>query len=152
MDTNPEGGVGDSGRGMSVRAWARSRGIPSSTAAKAAASGRIQRDARGLLDPERADREWVENTGSRINGRTPRPPEPQREEWVRVADALAVDRELTALLLRELVAEINRLSPALASSDDPAAIRLTLYGALRDAAAHANAKWPDVIDQFAESP
>lgn len=58
---------------MGLREWSRSRRVPLSTAYKAVKSGRITRDPDGKIDPDRADREWAENTRPRIDGRVPIP-------------------------------------------------------------------------------
>jgi len=133
---------------MTVAAWARSRGLARSSVYKALGMDRIHRDADGLLDPSRADREWAENTRPRIDGRHPGPPEPVY--IVKVDDALEVNRQWTLLLARALVAEINRLAPELARSRDAATIRETLYRALMRAAKSADAKLPAMLDEFAE--
>ena len=54
---------------MSLRAWARSRRIPLSTAHKAVRSGRISRGPGGKVDPELADREWTDSVPLRIDAR-----------------------------------------------------------------------------------
>jgi hypothetical protein len=46
------------GSTMSLRSWARSRGIPVSTAYNAAATGYLSRLPDGRVDPETADREF----------------------------------------------------------------------------------------------
>jgi hypothetical protein len=54
---------------VTISEWARSRGIPSSTAGHAATSGRITRDGRGRVDPAQADREWNSNGRARVDSR-----------------------------------------------------------------------------------
>ena len=48
--------------GMSIRAYARHRGVSDTAVHKAIRTGRIQPEADGTIDPERADREWQQNT------------------------------------------------------------------------------------------
>lgn len=48
--------------GISIRAYARHRGVSHVAVKKAIDTGRITPEADGTLDPERADREWAENT------------------------------------------------------------------------------------------
>lgn len=48
--------------GISIRAYARHRGVSHVAVKKAIDTGRITPEADGSLDPERADREWAENT------------------------------------------------------------------------------------------
>jgi hypothetical protein len=47
---------------ISVRAYARRRGVSHVAVLKAIKSGRIARQANGKLDPEKADRQWAEHT------------------------------------------------------------------------------------------
>jgi len=54
---------------MSLRAWARSRQIPLSTAHKAVRSGRISRGPDGSIDPHVADAEWAGSMPLRIDAR-----------------------------------------------------------------------------------
>ena len=48
--------------GLSIRAYARHRGVSHVAVKKAIDSGRITPEADGTLDPERADAEWAKNT------------------------------------------------------------------------------------------
>lgn len=48
--------------GISIRAYARHRGVSDAAVRKAIASGRITPEADGTLDPQRADAEWARNT------------------------------------------------------------------------------------------
>lgn len=47
---------------MSYRAYARHRGVSPEAVSKAVKTGRITVDANGRIDPERADKDWAENT------------------------------------------------------------------------------------------
>lgn len=82
-------------RSMSLRQWAESREVPLSTAHKAAKAGRITRRADGRLDPEKADREWMERTREHVNARVPRVPLVNEAEAAR---AQAVDAAAAQLL------------------------------------------------------
>ncbi|MFN4342888.1 MAG: elements of external origin [Azonexus sp.] len=68
--------------GISIRAYARHRGVSDAAVRKAIAAGRITPEADGTLDPERADAEWARNTEAPRNGtraepvRVAVPPEP----------------------------------------------------------------------------
>ena len=68
--------------GLSIRAYARQRGVSDTAVRKAIAAGRITPDPDGTIDPARADREWDRNTesvapGSRTGAvRVPVAPEP----------------------------------------------------------------------------
>src|SRR5579885_3877211 len=48
--------------GLSIRAYARHRGVSDAAVRKAIAAGRITPEADGTLDPQRADAEWARNT------------------------------------------------------------------------------------------
>jgi hypothetical protein len=48
--------------GLSIRAYARHRGVSHVAVKKAIDSGRITPEADGTLDPQRADAEWAKNT------------------------------------------------------------------------------------------
>jgi hypothetical protein len=60
---------------MGQREYARSRGLPVATVAKAVKSGRIDRLANGRIDPRAADATWAGRTRSRVDGRVPRAPD-----------------------------------------------------------------------------
>lgn len=48
--------------GMSIRAYARHRGVTDTAVHKAIRTGRITPEPDGTLDPVRADQEWAQNT------------------------------------------------------------------------------------------
>jgi hypothetical protein len=54
--------------GLSIRAYARHRGVSHVAVKKAIDAGRITPEADGTIDPEQADRQWEQNTA------TPRKP------------------------------------------------------------------------------
>jgi hypothetical protein len=68
--------------GLSIRAYARHRGVSDAAVRKAIAAGRITPEGDGTLDPERADAEWARNTEAPRTGtrarvvKTAVPPEP----------------------------------------------------------------------------
>jgi hypothetical protein len=53
--------------GLSIRAYARHRGVSHVAVKKAIDSGRITLDADGTIEPGRADKEWARNTVSSAN-------------------------------------------------------------------------------------
>ena len=70
--------------GLSIRAYARHRGVSDTAVHKAIRSGRITPEADGTIDPDRADREWAKNTetpraGTRQGTVTTRVTEPEGE-------------------------------------------------------------------------
>lgn len=50
--------------GLSIRAYARHRGVSHVAVKKAIDTGRISQESDGTIDPARADREWEQNTAS----------------------------------------------------------------------------------------
>lgn len=54
--------------GLSIRAYARHRGVSDAAVRKAIAAGRITPEGDGTVDPERADAEWARNTEAPRNG------------------------------------------------------------------------------------
>ena len=50
--------------GLSIRAYARHRGVSDTAVHKAIRTGRITPEADGSVDPERADQDWARNTGT----------------------------------------------------------------------------------------
>ncbi|MFN3595625.1 MAG: hypothetical protein ACK4TK_13260, partial [Thiobacillaceae bacterium] len=48
--------------GLSIRAYARHRGVSHVAVKKAIDSGRITPEADGTIDPDRADRDWTRNS------------------------------------------------------------------------------------------
>lgn len=50
--------------GLSIRAYARHRGVSHVAVKKAIDTGRISKETDGTIDPDRADREWEQNTAS----------------------------------------------------------------------------------------
>ena len=56
--------------GLSIRAYARHRGVSHVAVKKAIDTGRISQETDGTINPEQADREWQQNTAS------PRKPSP----------------------------------------------------------------------------
>ncbi len=59
--------------GLSIRAYARHRGVSDAAVRKAIAAGRITPEADGTVDPDRADAEWARNTEAPRNGTRARP-------------------------------------------------------------------------------
>ena len=54
--------------GISIRAYARHRGVSDAAVRKAIAAGRITPEADGTIDTERVDREWARNSAAPRNG------------------------------------------------------------------------------------
>ena len=54
--------------GLSIRAYARHRGVTDTAVHKAIQSGRIATEPDGTIDPDRADQDWARNTESPRSG------------------------------------------------------------------------------------
>jgi hypothetical protein len=61
--------------GISIRAYARLRGVNHGAVRKAIETGRITPNSDGSIDPERADREWFLKTNPRMDYARPSPPQ-----------------------------------------------------------------------------
>ena len=59
--------------GISIRAYARHRGVSDAAVRKAISAGRITPEADGTVDPDRADAEWARNTEAPRTGTRARP-------------------------------------------------------------------------------
>lgn len=66
--------------GISIRAYARHRGVTDTAVHKAIRAGRVTPEADGTIDTDRADREWARNTD------TPKKGTQQRAESVTVRE------------------------------------------------------------------
>ena len=66
--------------GISIRAYARHRGVTDTAVHKAIRAGRVTPEADGTIDADRADREWARNTD------TPKKGTQQRAESVAVRE------------------------------------------------------------------
>ena len=66
--------------GLSIRAYARHRGVSDTAVHKAIRTGRITPEADGTIDPQRADRDWAKNSD------TPREGTARRAETVPVKE------------------------------------------------------------------
>lgn len=66
--------------GISIRAYARHRGVTDTAVHKAIRAGRVTPEADGTIDIDRADREWARNTD------TPKKGTQQRAESVAVRE------------------------------------------------------------------
>lgn len=66
--------------GISIRAYARHRGVTDTAVHKAIRAGRIAPEADGTIDAERADRDWAQNSAAPPAGtRTPAAKVPNQE-------------------------------------------------------------------------
>lgn len=86
--------------GLSIRAYARHRGVSHVAVMKAIEAGRITQQADGTLDPEQADREWEQNTAS------PRKKSPMQNHTTAEAISSATSPNGTSLLQARTVNEV----------------------------------------------
>lgn len=70
--------------GLSIRAYAKARGVSHVAVLKAARAGRIQLEPDGTIDPAKADASWARSTDP---GRTKAKPEPIAEKLRPVGEA-----------------------------------------------------------------
>jgi len=83
--------------GVSIRAYARHRGVAESTVRKALASGRITSEPDGTIDPAKADAAWKANTNvakRRKRKRVPKAAGARRVEGAGVAEAEKSSNEI----------------------------------------------------------
>jgi hypothetical protein len=66
--------------GLSIRAYARHRGVSDTAVHKAIQSGRITPEGDGTIDPDRADRDWARNTEN------PRSGTKQQTPWIKAPE------------------------------------------------------------------
>ncbi len=78
--------------GLSIRAYARHRGVSDTAVHKAIRAGRITPEADGTLDPDKVDREWNKNTEAPTQGTQ------RRAETINVKEAPALAEAQTASL------------------------------------------------------
>lgn len=78
--------------GISIRAYARQRGVSDAAVRKAIAAGRIKLQPDGTIDPNKADQQWAKNTNpareSRQKAKKPRPKRPASDGVRAVQDTL----------------------------------------------------------------
>lgn len=84
---------------LSIRAYARHRGVTHQAVRKAIAAGRIVVGPDGSIDPEQADRDWAASTAPRMATGTAGPPSPPA--GAAVVNATAFTQGRTAKILAE---------------------------------------------------
>ena len=99
--------------GLSIRAYARHRGVSHVAVKKAIDTGRITQGEDGSIDHEQADREWEQNTASprkpspapRVSA-APKPPRSVAQEQPSESPALTLSTGGTSLLQARTVNEV----------------------------------------------
>lgn len=86
--------------GLSIRAYARHRGVSHVAVIKAIEAGRITQEADGTIDPERADQDWEQNTAS------PRKKSPMQNHTTAEAISSTGSANGTSLLQARTVNEV----------------------------------------------
>ena len=95
--------------GLSIRAYARHRGVTDTAVHKAIRAGRITPEADGTIDPAKADAEWARNSTPARSGtqaRAPRVAVPESADTGRDAGAAALPSGGASLLQARTVNEV----------------------------------------------
>ena len=95
--------------GLSIRAYARYRGVTDTAVHKAIRAGRITPEADGSIDAAKADSEWVRNSAPPRTGtqaRAPRVALPESADTVRDAGTAALPAGGASLLQARTVNEV----------------------------------------------
>ena len=95
--------------GLSIRAYARHRGVTDTAVHKAIRAGRITPEADGTIDAAKADSEWVRNSAPPRTGtqaRAPRASVPEPSDTVRDAGTAALPAGGASLLQARTVNEV----------------------------------------------
>lgn len=98
--------------GISIRAYARHRGVTDTAVHKAIRTGRISPEPDGTIDPARADEEWARNTEARTAGTRGQiaPPAPDEGERAGGAAGAGGASLLQARTVNEVVkAQTNKV-------------------------------------------
>lgn len=67
-------------KGLTITAYARHRGVSHVAVLKAIKAGRIEKEADGTIDPEKADAAWARNTNQAQQRKAPKQSEPSRND------------------------------------------------------------------------
>jgi hypothetical protein len=95
--------------GLSIRAYARHRGVTDTAVHKAIRAGRITPEADGTIDAAKADAEWTRNSAPARTGtqtRAPRVPVPEAADAGRDSGAAALPSGGASLLQARTVNEV----------------------------------------------
>ena len=92
--------------GISIRAYARHRGVTDTAVRKAIQTGRITPEDDGTIDPNRADRDWARNTEKPRIGTQQKPPRIKAPDISGGADGSAATGGGTSLLQARTVNEV----------------------------------------------
>ena len=92
--------------GLSIRAYARHRGVSDTAVHKAIRAGRITPEPDGTLDPERADAEWARNTEAPRTGTRNTAPRVRVPEEAVATGGPALPSGGTSLLQAKTVNEV----------------------------------------------
>jgi hypothetical protein len=95
--------------GLSIRAYARHRGVTDTAVHKAIRAGRITPDADGSIDADKADAQWARNSAAPHAGtqsRPPRVPVPETVDAGRDTGAAALPAGGASLLQARTVNEV----------------------------------------------
>jgi hypothetical protein len=125
---------------VSLRAYAKHRGVTLKAVQKAIESGRIHPNADGKIDTDRADAEWARNTGPKVRRTTaasapidPRPGQPRADSPVSGGLDYAMARAIIANYEARLVKlDYEERIKKLVKSDEVSIAAFNLFRMFRD--------------------
>ena len=92
--------------GISIRAYARHRGVTDTAVRKAIQAGRITPEADGTIEPDKADLDWARNTESPRSGTQQRAPRVKAPDLGGAGEAASTGQGGTSLLQARTVNEV----------------------------------------------
>jgi hypothetical protein len=92
--------------GISIRAYARHRGVTDTAVRKAIQAGRITPEADGTIEPDKADQDWARNTESPRSGTQQRAPRVKAPDLSGAGEAASTGQGSTSLLQARTVNEV----------------------------------------------
>ena len=92
--------------GISIRAYARHRGVTDTAVRKAIQAGRITPEADGTIEPDKADLDWARNTESPRSGTQQRAPRVKAPDLSGAGEAASTGQGSTSLLQARTVNEV----------------------------------------------
>jgi hypothetical protein len=124
---------------LSLRGYAKHRGVTLKAVQKAIESGRIHTNADGKIDADRADAEWARNTGPKMRRTAAAAPTPARTEHPRPEPAsgggldYAMARAITANYEARLIKlDYEERIKKLVKADEVSIAGFNLYRMFRD--------------------
>jgi len=123
---------------LSLRAYAKHRGVTLKAVQKAIESGRIHTTTDGKIEPERADAEWARNTGPKVRRSTPAAAKVPRAETSRPEPASGgLDYAMARAIIANYEARLVKLDyeeriKKLVKADEVSIAAFNLFRMFRD--------------------